>query len=108
MRTVSLQSIIPQERDPEPEGKYVDNRFRPSFVDQGYLQALCCNMAVPWKDAGHKAFPAGYLMDVKVMISRHVRHIISLDISDKGVVTFMTEDRWSTFAYSFELNSNWF
>jgi len=103
-----LEAIMPGERDPEPDGKYVDARFRPSFVDCGHLQTLSCDMSVAWMEKGHEAYPSEYLSDVRIMINRYVRHVKRIEISDTGVVTFFTKDKWSTFAYSFELNEYWF
>ena len=107
MQTLSLEAILPQERDPEPAGGFVDSRFRPSFVDIGHLQNVCCRMASDWKDQGLEEFPSRYLADVRIMIERYVRHVVKITISDRNVVTFLTKDKWSTFAYSFELNVNW-
>ena len=90
MKTLPLEAMMPSRRDPEPEGKYVDARFRPSFVDVGHLQTLACNMSVAWKEAGQAAFPSKYLADLRVMINRHVRHVIRIEISSEGVVTFFT------------------
>jgi hypothetical protein len=104
-----LEAIIPRHRDQEADGSFVDSRFSPSFVDLGTLQSRASALAASHRLTSPFSYPEKFLSELEELISRHVRHVVSIDTDEEnGKVSFTTLDRWGTYDYGFAIKKVWF
>lgn len=109
MNAVHLAAVLPQDRDPEPTGKYVDSRYRPSFVDLGHLQSRACAMAGRYRVRSDADYPEAFLSDLRRLIRTSVRHVETIDIQPElETVVFSARDQWGAYTYSFSVKRGWF
>lgn len=97
---VNLDAVRTGERE---DASAQDGRFSPSFLDLGKLQLLAASL-LPVNPEPNAHFPEPYRKAVSTMLHRYVRGIrtVLFDVETR-TVTFDTEDKFGSFAYSFSL-----
>ena len=102
-----LESIIPRDRDFEPTGKAVDQKFSASFIDLGTLQGRACSLAAPYYL--QIPFPEAYLQSLIRMVHIHVRHVLEVVPDPEHERVYVTtQDKWGEYTYIFSMKRSWF